>query len=87
MNNGRGEAEVLAAFNDGYQYSKTKLEESLRQVMTLKPTKSSKDAVVLKREDVDLIVNELGIPRSHAEKALLESGGELEKALRALVAS
>ncbi|KAG2150723.1 uncharacterized protein EDB93DRAFT_1249740 [Suillus bovinus] len=87
MNNGRGEAEVLATFSDGYQYSKTKLEESLRQVMALKSTKSSKDAVVLRREDLDLIVNELGIPRSHAEKALLESGGELEKALRALVAT
>ncbi|KAG1782350.1 hypothetical protein EV702DRAFT_1063679 [Suillus placidus] len=87
MNNGRGEAEVLTTFSDGYQYSKTKLEESLRQVMTLKPTKSSKEAAVVKREDVDLIVNELGIPRSHAEKALLENGGELEKALRALVAS
>ncbi|KAG1728607.1 uncharacterized protein EDB91DRAFT_1253379 [Suillus paluster] len=87
MNNGRGEAEVLATFNDGYQYSKTKLEESLRQLMTLKPAKSSKDTAALKREDVDLIVNELGIPRSHAEKALLESGGDLEKTLRALVMS
>ncbi|KAG0701745.1 hypothetical protein DFH29DRAFT_852246 [Suillus ampliporus] len=87
MNNGRGEAEVIATFNDGYQYSKTKLEDSLRQIMALKPAKSSKDTAILKREDVDLIVNELGIPRSHAEKALLESGGELENALRALVMS
>ncbi|KAJ8589126.1 hypothetical protein M405DRAFT_739017 [Rhizopogon salebrosus TDB-379] len=86
LHNGRGESEVLATFHDGYQYSKTKLEESLRQVLTLRPTKS-KDAAAstVKREDVDLIVNELSIPRSHAEKALLESGGDLEKALLALV--
>ncbi|KAG2352564.1 hypothetical protein BDR07DRAFT_1313258 [Suillus spraguei] len=79
MNNGRGEAEVLTTFSDGYQYSKTKLEESLRQIMALKPTKSSKDAAVVKREDVDFIVNELGIPRSHAEKALVESGASSKR--------
>ncbi|KAG2146208.1 hypothetical protein DEU56DRAFT_731721 [Suillus clintonianus] len=87
MNNGRGEAEVLTTFSDGYSYSKTKLEESLRHVLALKLAKSTKDAAIMKREDVDLIVNELGIPRSQAEKVLSESGGELEKALRALVMS
>jgi len=89
LHNGRGESEVLATFPDGYQYSKTKLEESLRQIMALRPTRPSKDAAAptAKREDIELIVNELGIPRSHAEKALLENGGDLEKTLRVLVMS
>ncbi|OJA18008.1 hypothetical protein AZE42_05759 [Rhizopogon vesiculosus] len=89
VRNGRGESEVLATFSDGYQYSKTKLEESLHKVAALRQAKPVKDtaASTVKREDVDLIVNELGIPRTNAEKALLESEGDLEKALRALIMS
>jgi len=34
---------------------------------------------------VDLIVHELEIPRAHAEKMLIEKGGNLEEALRTLI--
>ncbi|KAF9227593.1 hypothetical protein BS17DRAFT_746199 [Gyrodon lividus] len=85
--NGR-EPEVIAQFNDGYFYSKTKLDASLRElVVDRKSAKSLKNQVVVKKDDVDLIVKEFDIPHTQAEKVLSENGGDLDKALRALVAS
>ncbi|KAG6336928.1 hypothetical protein ID866_2166 [Astraeus odoratus] len=83
------EAEVIATFHDGYSYSKNKMDASLRELVPLdrKPTKPVKEPTNAKREDVDVIVNEFEISRLQAEKLLTEHGGDLTKALRALVNS
>ncbi|KAH0827122.1 hypothetical protein J3R83DRAFT_4810 [Lanmaoa asiatica] len=85
--NGR-EAEVIAQFSDGYSYSKTKLDASLRELVPdRKSIKSVKGQVTVKKDDVDFIVKEFDISQAQAEKALSENGGDLDRTLRALVAS
>ncbi|PSR77586.1 hypothetical protein PHLCEN_2v7776 [Hermanssonia centrifuga] len=84
--NGRPEPEVIVNFADGLAYSKGKMEEAFRQGGLLdKPYKSSKEASTVKREDMDLIVHELEIPRIQAEKALLTANGDIAKALEGLI--
>ncbi|KAH7929651.1 hypothetical protein BV22DRAFT_1125568 [Leucogyrophana mollusca] len=88
MYNGRPEPEVIANFHDGLSFSKGKLEDALRTVVfDRKAPKSLKDPTVVKREDIDVVVNEFEITRTQAEKALGENGGDLTKTLRALVNS
>ncbi|KAF8559847.1 hypothetical protein OG21DRAFT_1480566 [Imleria badia] len=85
--NGR-EAEVIAQFNDGYSYSKTKLDASLRElVQDRKSVKSVKGQVAVKKDDVDLVMKEFDITQAQAEKALSENEGDLDRTLLALVAS
>ncbi|KAI9571272.1 hypothetical protein HD554DRAFT_2074791 [Boletus coccyginus] len=80
------EAEVIAQFNDGYSYSKTKLDASLRELVhDRKSVKSVKGQVAVKKDDVDFVVKEFDISQAQAEKALSENGGDLDKTLRALV--
>jgi NACalpha-BTF3-like transcription factor len=43
--------------------------------------------VVVNKEDVELIVNEIEIPRERADRTLREYGGDVVKALCALVNS
>ncbi|KAI0759491.1 hypothetical protein BC629DRAFT_1548786 [Irpex lacteus] len=84
--NGRLEPEVIVNFADGMAYSKGKLEEAFRPGGILdKPVKQPKETFSIKREDVDLIVHELEIPRAQAEKALATHGGDVVKTLIALI--
>ncbi|PFH51707.1 hypothetical protein AMATHDRAFT_58507 [Amanita thiersii Skay4041] len=87
--NGRLEPEVIINFADGFSYSKGKLEEAFRPggILEKAPPKAHKDPLPssVKKEDVDLIVNEFEISRQRAEKALAEHDGDLGKALRALL--
>ncbi|KAI0306668.1 hypothetical protein B0F90DRAFT_1615367, partial [Multifurca ochricompacta] len=84
--NGHPESEVIVNYADGYAYSKSKFEEGLRIVLADKPAKPTKvHSNTIKKEDVDLIVSELEIPRHHAEKALLDNNGDLIKTLQALI--
>ncbi|KAI0062379.1 hypothetical protein BV25DRAFT_681000 [Artomyces pyxidatus] len=85
--NGHPEPEVIVNFADGYAYSKGKMDEAFRNIFDKNPVKQSKSIASsgAKREDIDLIVAELEIPRSQAEKVLIEHGGDLSKALQALV--
>ncbi|EGN95696.1 hypothetical protein SERLA73DRAFT_186877 [Serpula lacrymans var. lacrymans S7.3] len=87
MYNGRPEPEVIVNFSDGMSYSKAKLEDAVRNIVLDRqpPPKTTKDAAVVKREDVDIIINEFEIPRSQAEKVLAEHGGDISNALRTLV--
>lgn len=81
-----GQPEVIVQFADGMAYSKGKLEEAYKVGGLLeKPYKAAKESTSVKREDVDLIVHELEIPRAKAEKALLANDGNVEKALLQLV--
>jgi NACalpha-BTF3-like transcription factor len=82
-----GDPEVIVNFSDGFAYSKGRMDEAFRSGIFDKqqPTKSTKETAVAKREDVDLIVHELEIPRAQAEKALIENGGDLAQTLRALI--
>ncbi|KAG5644242.1 hypothetical protein DXG03_008837 [Asterophora parasitica] len=91
--NGRPEAEVIMNFNDGFSYSKGKMEEAFRpggilekvpQAVGAKPVKDAAVAA-LKKDDIDLVVREFEIPRAQAEKALVENGGDLVKTLSALI--
>jgi len=73
-------------FTDGYAYSKGKMEEAFRSGLFDRPSmKPSKESHNVKREDVDLIVRELEIPRPAAERALSEAQGNLTEALLALI--
>ncbi|KAG9226524.1 hypothetical protein CCMSSC00406_0005809 [Pleurotus cornucopiae] len=87
--NGRPEPEVIMNYADGFAYSKGKMEEAFRPggILEKPPTKPAKDpnAPPIKREDIDLIVHELGITRAQAEKALAENGGDVSKALLYLI--
>jgi len=83
--NGR-EPEVIVNFADGYAYSKGKLEEAFRSgIFDKPPPKVSKETYNAKKEDVDLIVSELEIPRIDAERALHENQGDVVKALLLLM--
>ncbi|KAK2467411.1 hypothetical protein APHAL10511_000646 [Amanita phalloides] len=79
----------LLAFIDGFSYSKGKLEEAFRQGGFLEkpPPKAQKEVLpsFVKKEDVEIIVNEFEIPRHKAEKILVEHEGDVGKALRALI--
>ncbi|OCB88014.1 hypothetical protein A7U60_g4799 [Sanghuangporus baumii] len=85
--NGRPEPEVIVNFVDGLSYNKGKMEAAIfsGELFPPKPAVKAKDSFVAKREDVDLIVRELEIPRAQAERALAETKGDLEKALLDLV--
>ncbi|KAJ3501054.1 hypothetical protein NMY22_g19056 [Coprinellus aureogranulatus] len=85
--NGRPEPEVIVNYADGFSYSKGKLEEAYREVTERIPVRAQKDAAVtaLKKEDIDLVMSEFEIPRSKAEKVLVENGSDVKKALEALV--
>ncbi|KAI0345101.1 hypothetical protein BDW22DRAFT_1426799 [Trametopsis cervina] len=84
--NGRLEPEVIVNFADGLAYSKGKLEEAFRPGGILdKPVKGPKETHAVKREDVDLIVHELEIPRLQAEQALAAHDGDVTKTLIALI--
>ncbi|KAI0273524.1 hypothetical protein BC834DRAFT_966040 [Gloeopeniophorella convolvens] len=82
--NGHPEPEVIVNYADGYAYSKGKFEEGLRVIFSEKPAKPAKPPAA-KKEDVDVIVSELEIPRAQAEKALLDNDGDLAKTLQALI--
>lgn len=83
----RPEPEVIVNYQDGYAYSKGKMEEAFRSGLFEKPAQKSKDTpkVACKKEDIDLITNEFEIPRAQAEKALAENGGDLMKTIKALL--
>ncbi|KDR73696.1 hypothetical protein GALMADRAFT_251497 [Galerina marginata CBS 339.88] len=94
--NGRLESEVIMNYADGFAYSKHKLEEAFRAGGFLDKAPAKLPALAHakdpnspfpKREDVDLIVHEFEISRVQAEKVLSENGGDVGKALRALVAA
>ena len=46
--------------------------------------KKELDKVVIRKEDVELIMNEMEIPRNQAELSLRENKGDVVKALTAL---
>jgi len=75
----------MLQYADGYAYSKTKFDEGLRIVLADKPAKPAKTQSNVKKEDVDLIVSELEIPRGQAEKALSDNNGDIAKTLRKLI--
>jgi len=85
--NGRPESEVIVNFVDGFAYSKAKLDDAFRNGLLDKPVKPPKETpnISIKRDDIDLIVHELDISRAQAEKALVEAGGDITKALRNLI--
>ncbi|KAH8117084.1 hypothetical protein DFH11DRAFT_1579155 [Phellopilus nigrolimitatus] len=84
--NGRPEPEVIVNFADGLAYSKGKLEEAFRSGLFDKPpSKTAKETFNAKKEDVDLIVRELEIPRGQADRALADVGGDLSAALLVLI--
>ncbi|KAH9966566.1 hypothetical protein BC827DRAFT_1176898 [Russula dissimulans] len=83
--NGHPEPEVIVNYADGYAYSKAKFEDGLRIIFADKPAKPAKTPSGFKKEDIDLIVSELEIPRAQAEKALSENNGDIVKTLQALI--
>ncbi|KAH9952167.1 hypothetical protein B0H21DRAFT_716045 [Amylocystis lapponica] len=86
--NGRPEPEVIVNFADGFAYSKGKMEEAFRTGLLDRPVaKVTKESSGAKREDVDLLMHELEIPRAYAEKLLVESSGSVTKAFERWIAA
>ncbi|KAF9557145.1 hypothetical protein CPC08DRAFT_693608 [Agrocybe pediades] len=95
--NGRLEPEVIMNYADGFAYSKHKMEEAFRPGGFLeKPAAKSPNSLAhardpsappLKREDIDLLVHEFEISKTQADKVLNENNGDVDKALRSLVAA
>ncbi|KAG8937294.1 hypothetical protein FRC03_002735 [Tulasnella sp. 419] len=85
--NGRPEAEVIHSFQDGLSYSKARMDEALLSGILERPTPAhtAKDTVKPKKDDIDVIVSEMELSRTQAEKLLVQHGGDLNKALRALI--
>ncbi|KZS90013.1 hypothetical protein SISNIDRAFT_488863 [Sistotremastrum niveocremeum HHB9708] len=85
LSNGRPEPEVIMNFQDGMAYSKNKMDEAFRSGVFDKPLPHKKDPNSWKKEDVDLIVAELEVPRHVAERALADNGADLKAALQYLI--
>ncbi|KAF8499945.1 hypothetical protein JB92DRAFT_2743220 [Gautieria morchelliformis] len=87
--NGRPEPEVIMNFGDGFAYSKQRMDDAFRNsgIFDKPPPKPAKEVHPVKKDDVDLIVNELEIPRQQAERALVAAKGDTLKALQALVSA
>ncbi|KAJ7143121.1 hypothetical protein C8R43DRAFT_1015645 [Mycena crocata] len=92
--NGRPEPEVIMNYGDGFSYVKATMQDAFRPGGILdKPptvlhavaplTKAQRESI--RRDDVDLIVNEFEIPKAQAERVLVEHKGNVTDALRALV--
>ncbi|PCH37927.1 hypothetical protein WOLCODRAFT_66049 [Wolfiporia cocos MD-104 SS10] len=81
--NGRPEPEVIVNFADGYAYSKGKMEEAFRSGLMDRPAvkPAEKLSHKAKQEDVDLLVHELDVTRSQAEKMLLENDNDIAQVL------
>ena len=67
--------QALTTIND-----KRHLDESKRQAK-----QAALDNVVIRKEDLELIVQEFELPRSKAEKILRQHSGDIQATLKALV--
>ncbi|KAF9038316.1 hypothetical protein BDZ89DRAFT_945760 [Hymenopellis radicata] len=89
MSRTNGKPEVIVNYQDGFSYSKGKMETALLPggLLDKPPVKATKDphAASIKKEDIDVIVNEFELSRPQAEKVLLQHGGDLLVALKALI--
>ncbi|KAK7040826.1 hypothetical protein VNI00_009422 [Paramarasmius palmivorus] len=85
--NGRPEPEVIMNFGDGFSYVKGKLDEAYIAVVTEKEKEKKPKEVItgLKKEDVDLLMNEFEISRPQAEKALAANDKDVTKTIHALI--
>ncbi|KAJ7633044.1 hypothetical protein FB45DRAFT_792406 [Roridomyces roridus] len=90
--NGRPEPEVIMNYGDGFSYVKGTMQEAYRPggilerppVLTPAPALTKAELQLIRREDVDIIVNEFEIPKTQAERLLVEHKGNVVDALRAL---
>ncbi|SJK97245.1 uncharacterized protein ARMOST_00496 [Armillaria ostoyae] len=87
--NGRPEPEVIMNYVDGFSYSKGKMDEAFRPggILEKGPVKPVKDSSVtaIKKDDIDIIVNEFELTRAQAEKVLAQHQGDVVAALKALI--
>ncbi|KAK0505006.1 hypothetical protein EDD18DRAFT_321619 [Armillaria luteobubalina] len=87
--NGRPEPEVIMNYVDGFSYSKGKMDEAFRPggILEKGPVKPVKDSSVtaIKKDDIDIIVNEFELTRAQAEKVLVQHQGDVVAALKALI--
>ncbi|PVG02759.1 hypothetical protein CPB86DRAFT_780176 [Serendipita vermifera] len=90
--NGRyPDAEVIVTFGDGWSYSKTKMDEfrvtdGFKKIAeAAQPEKETPSTVAIKKEDVKLLMTELEIPKSVAEKVLRAANGDVKAAFERLI--
>ncbi|QRV73114.1 hypothetical protein RhiJN_01128 [Ceratobasidium sp. AG-Ba] len=82
----RPEAEVIINFQDGYSYSKGKMDAALTSGIFEKVAeKKPVDYPGLNKADVKLIQTEMEVTEIQAKKILSENGGDVVKALLAVV--
>ncbi|KAG8717084.1 hypothetical protein FRC08_008213 [Ceratobasidium sp. 394] len=82
----RPEAEVIINFQDGYSYSKGRMDAALSSGIFDKiPEKKAPEYPGLNKADVKLIQTEMEITEVQAKKALSENGGDVVKTLLSLV--
>ncbi|CAE6389462.1 hypothetical protein RSOLAG22IIIB_03182 [Rhizoctonia solani] len=84
----RPEAEVIINFQDGFSYSKGRMDAALTSGVLEKPAeKKVTDYSGLNKADVKLVQTEMEVTEAQAKKALSEHDGDIVKTLLSLVSA
>ncbi|KAG9128508.1 hypothetical protein FRC07_005875 [Ceratobasidium sp. 392] len=84
----RPEAEVIINFQDGFSYSKGRMDAALTSgIFDKTADKKAIEYTGLNKADVKLVQTELEITEVQAKKALSENGGDVVKTLLSLVSA
>ncbi|KAH7343300.1 hypothetical protein B0J17DRAFT_641840 [Rhizoctonia solani] len=84
----RPEAEVIINFQDGYSYSKGRMDAALTSgVMEKSAEKKATEYVGLNKADIKLVQTEIEVTGAQAKKALSENNGDVVKTLLSLVSA
>ncbi|CAE6447505.1 unnamed protein product [Rhizoctonia solani] len=84
----RPEAEVIINFQDGFSYSKGRMDAALTSgVLEKSAEKKATEYTGLNKADVKLIQTEMEITEVQAKKALSDNNGDVVKTLLSLVSA
>ncbi|CAE6450368.1 unnamed protein product [Rhizoctonia solani] len=84
----RPEAEVIINFQDGYSYSKGRMEAALTSgVLEKSAEKKAVEYAGLSKADIKLVQTEMEVTEAQAKKALSENDGDVVKTLLSLVSA
>ncbi|CAE6437058.1 unnamed protein product [Rhizoctonia solani] len=84
----RPEAEVIINFQDGYSYSRGRMDAALASgVLEKSAEKKATEYTGLNKADIKLVQTEMEITEGQAKKALSENNGDVIKTLLSLVSA
>ncbi|KAJ1309148.1 hypothetical protein OPQ81_004821 [Rhizoctonia solani] len=84
----RPEAEVIINFQDGFSYSKARMDAALTSgVLERSAEKKAIEYAGLNKADIKLVQTEMEITEAQAKKALSENNGDVVNTLLSLVSA